>query len=935
MGDRPGSLPLFQYTVTELFEHRAGSTLMMSSYQAIGGVSGALGRRADQLYRELDPGLQGAARQLFLRLVSVTADGDRARRRVEAGELIGLDVDVARLHEVVERYGSSRLLAFDQNRVSGSPTVEVAHEALFDAWSRCRDWIEEQQEDLRRLDSLKYAIREWERAGESPDYLFTGSRLTELDQWRTSSSIALTEKEHRFIDDGRERRAAEQEAERLTHRAANRRLRIALAGVVSALVVALLAGGYGFVQRDRADRSAEASETRRLASDAKALLGSDRRLALLVAAEAYARDPNVESLGALQEVLAGAGPLMGYVGGGTRYDAVEWADSGDVIVAVGENGIDVFDADRHRLILRVKLVPGLVPGPGISGSRAALDVTRDGHHAAASTAFGGVTIVDLVSGEKRLLRHVEAVTTVEFSHDGDRLATADRRGVVRIWDVDSGEVVVSIDPVSEGTGSNDGVTGLAFAPDDDLLAVIEGSRARRLHTDDGRPVASTDQLELIDAENGDAFTVNRSSVPELMAPLPQGGFVQYLEHGALVVVDEGGGTRSEIDVQLPSVTGVDSDPIGTRYVVASADGLMVGALDGSGLIARGLPRGSRTVLSVSSDGTLVAGTDPNGGGSALWQLGAESDESLNRLVEPADSSTSVEPHPSARMIGRVRADGGVGPSLQLVDAIAGDEVEVGSSGCVWPRAYSEDGALAAFGCPDGLVIVDLETGASLREIRSAEVCEHCLPHPVRSLDFSSDSSRLIATTVTGDYLLFRLPDVVILQPESDLKARLGLAAVTRVGDTIVASFSPDGTWLATVDIDGVIALRDPASFERVEELRGGGRPVESATGGMFFSADGRFLLSTLDGSPRLWDIESARMLGSAFPNDDGVVASGAEGEVLQLVTGVGEHILVWNLDTDSWAELACWAAGRNLTEAEWERHGPTDADLRPTCAEYH
>ena len=43
---QPGALPLLQYALTELFEQGVNGAMTNDAYQAIGGVSGALGRRA-------------------------------------------------------------------------------------------------------------------------------------------------------------------------------------------------------------------------------------------------------------------------------------------------------------------------------------------------------------------------------------------------------------------------------------------------------------------------------------------------------------------------------------------------------------------------------------------------------------------------------------------------------------------------------------------------------------------------------------------------------------------------------------------------------------------------------------------------------------------------------------------------------------------------
>ncbi len=54
LGDQPGALPLLQYALTELFERREGHRLTLAAYNDIGGVLGALGRRAEEIYTGLD-----------------------------------------------------------------------------------------------------------------------------------------------------------------------------------------------------------------------------------------------------------------------------------------------------------------------------------------------------------------------------------------------------------------------------------------------------------------------------------------------------------------------------------------------------------------------------------------------------------------------------------------------------------------------------------------------------------------------------------------------------------------------------------------------------------------------------------------------------------------------------------------------------------------
>jgi hypothetical protein len=145
VGEQPGTLPLLEYALTELYERRAGRRLTLAAYRASGGVFGALTRRAESLYTGLTGAEQAAARQLFLRLVAPGDSADDTRRRVPLAELrsaVGADSGGRNtaLERVLDLYGRYRMLTFDRDPRTGEPTVEVAHEALLSSWPRLRGW---------------------------------------------------------------------------------------------------------------------------------------------------------------------------------------------------------------------------------------------------------------------------------------------------------------------------------------------------------------------------------------------------------------------------------------------------------------------------------------------------------------------------------------------------------------------------------------------------------------------------------------------------------------------------------------------------------------------------------------------------------------------------------------------------------------------------
>ncbi len=199
----PGTLPLLQYALTELFAARTGHQLTHQVYLQNGGVLGALASRAEEAFARLDPPQQALARQLFLRLVTVRSAGEATRRRARLVELNALG-DPGEVGTVLATFGDARLLVFDRDPISRSPTAEVAHEALLTHWPRLDGWIDEAGEDLLLHGRLRDGLAEWEDRDREDAYLLTGGRLAQFDAWAASTDLTLAPSEIDFLEDSRE-----------------------------------------------------------------------------------------------------------------------------------------------------------------------------------------------------------------------------------------------------------------------------------------------------------------------------------------------------------------------------------------------------------------------------------------------------------------------------------------------------------------------------------------------------------------------------------------------------------------------------------------------------------------------------------------------------------------------------------------------------------
>lgn len=54
----------------------------------------------------------------------------------------------------------------------------------------------------------------------------------------------------------------------------------------------------------------------------------------------------------------------------------------------------------------------------------------------------------------------------------------------------------------------------------------------------------------------------------------------------------------------------------------------------------------------------------------------------------------------------------------------------------------------------------------------------------------------------------------------------------------------------------------------------------------------------------------------------------------RLVVGSDDRATVWNYDIDTWLDLACKVAGRNLTRDEWDLLGPRTIGYRASCDQF-
>ena len=405
-------------------------TLTKSAYQASGGVSGALIRRAETVYAELDELGQFAARQIFLRLITLGEGTEDVRRRVSRSELEALSItndqysvinDQSLISYVLDSFGVARLLTFDRNPLTQAPTVEVAHEALLRVWERLREWIHASRGEIRLHRRLTAATAEWERRERESDFLESGARLAQYEAWAAVTNLARTQPEDEFLQASlakREEHHAMADARQaretaLEDRARNWRLRLNVVLSV-AVVIALALTIFAFDQWRNAQREADISNSLSLATSSQlALNEKNTNLALALALEANRIDnPPAQAQLMLADAAYAPGTRLLFLGHEGAVQDVAITPNGRLALSASvDQTLILWDLITGKQVRRLEGHTGAVNGVAIS---------QDGETAVSGSADNSLILWDLATGTiiRRFNGHEDVVQDVAINPDG-------------------------------------------------------------------------------------------------------------------------------------------------------------------------------------------------------------------------------------------------------------------------------------------------------------------------------------------------------------------------------------------------------------------------------------------------------------------------------------------------------------------------------------
>ena len=496
---------------------------------------------------------------------------------------------------------------------------------------------------------------------------------------------------------------------------------------------------------------------------------------------------------------------------------------------------------EHSLLLALAAVQECAPTP---------EAQR-----ALATALGASRIRGVLEGHER------AVTAVDWSRSGDRIATVSADRTARIWDASTQRQLLVL-------AHDDEVRTVAWSPDGTRVATMSADRTARVWD-----AVNGKQLLILRGHSEAGWGVAWSPASDRIATSSNDNTTRIWDatSGAELLTLRGHEDHTERGVWSPDgtrIVTVSSDATVRIWDTSSGSQLMV--LKGHELQVRG--------VGWSPDGSLIASCS-NDATIRIWDAGAGTEVRVLRGHELTVAAVAWSP--DGTRLASVSSD----RTIRIWDPARGTELLVLHDHNVspWRVAWSPDGKRVVTAADDRTAqIWDVTDDPELRVLRGHESV-------VRTVAWSPDGTRIASGSDDRTALIWRSDS------GGPASGPLGHGSAVRA-----VAWSPDGQLLATASNDRVARIWDPETRAELLVLSGHDRPLW----GIAWSPDGlRIATASIDEAVWIWDAKTGAVLARLEGHDDAVrsVAWSPDGD--RLASAANDRTArIW--DPDSGSEVA-------------------------------
>ncbi|WP_029633541.1 nSTAND1 domain-containing NTPase [[Scytonema hofmanni] UTEX B 1581] len=898
-----GDLPLLEFVLEQLWQHRSTGKLTLQAYQEeLGGIKGALERSSQALYESLDSQAKECAKWIFLSLTQLGEGTEDTRRRIHKSELIVKKYPAALVERTLQALTAAKLIVMNleeeeedggrggqgdketrgqgdkETRGQGdkgtilsphpplppSPclphshlplppvTVEVAHEILIRHWSTLRWWLEENRSRLRSQRQIEQAAQLWLQTGQQSDFLLQGVRLAEAEDIYIKYTDELTADVQQFIEGCLEERKRQQFQEK-------RRLRQAQRAVVALSFLGIAASSFAGLAYFQT-RTAQLREIEALNSSSQANFLSNQPLEALIASVkagkqlkqiiGASKDVQFQTISSLGHALSNTQQLNRLEGHGKAVISVKFSPDGQTIASASDDETVKLWRRDGKLLRTLE---------GHEEAIKDVSFSPDGKMIATGSFDGKVKLWRTIDGGliKTINAHDAEIYSVSWSADGQMIGSGSADKTVKIWRVSDGQFIRTL------SGHNDDVNSISFSLDSQIIASGSADKTIKIwRVSDGT---------LLKTLTGHTAAVNS------VAFSPEGKIASGSADKTIKIWRITDATLPKtIEAHSDQVTSVSFSPDGQTLASASKDktinlwnpkdGTLLQTFLGHTIEVNGVSFSpdAQTLASAGADQTVI-----------LWRR----DNSLIKTLTGHNSwVNSVSFSPQGNLLASVSDDKSIKlwhiPNMTLRSSLEGlDKSPDGHNGGVYGVSFSPDGQTMATSGGDRWVILwRTSDGYMIKPLEGHN-------HEVNNVSFSPKGDILASASADATIKLWRVKDGKLIRTLTGHK-----------GEVFRVRFSPKGGILASAGRDNTVKIWRVSDGQLVRIFKGHTKAVS----GVSFNPKGDVLASaSSDKTIKLWRVSDGKLLktlrghteevwGVTFSPDGSMIASASNDNTVKL-----------------------------------------------------